>query len=193
MSAPQAQKFQDHYLVLGVEPKSDSDTISKAYQTLAKRFHPENKVTGDKEKYKAVTEAYETLADPNSRAAFDSLRNSNVVDTTPPTFSGRGFFDSFGYENARRRALLCVMYDRRRLKPFTPSLSLRQLEAIIDMPTEDLNFAIWYLKQRGFMISDDKSSLLITIEGMDYLERNLPTYNEIEKLLRPADQVVSAD
>ena len=36
---------------------------------------------------------------------------------------------------------LCVLYDRRRSKPFTPSLSMRHIEAIFNATTQELNFA----------------------------------------------------
>jgi curved DNA-binding protein CbpA len=184
MSAPRPQQYQDHYAVLGVEPKSDSETISKAYQALARRFHANNRDTGDKEKFRAVTEAYETLANPASREAFDNLRTANTVDTRAPEFSGPDFFTSFGGETMRRMAILCVLYDRRRLKPSTPSLTQRQMEAIVEISPEVLSFAVWYLKQRSFVMSDDKSGLLITIAGMEYLEQNLPAYADIERFLK---------
>jgi hypothetical protein len=47
MSSPLAGKFQDHYLILNVEPKSDSEAIQAAYTKLAQKFHPNNLETGD--------------------------------------------------------------------------------------------------------------------------------------------------
>jgi len=64
------------------------------------------------------------------------------------------------------------------------SLSLRQLETIVDIPSDDLGFAIWYLKHRGFLMSDDKSCTQITTEGMEYLEGHLPAYADIAPFLR---------
>jgi hypothetical protein len=85
-----------------------------------------------------------------------------------------------------RGALLSVLYDRRRSKPFTPALSMRQLESILDASVEAMNFALWYLKQRGFVGSDDKSSLLITVAGMDFLEHNRPNPEEVMPFIRPS-------
>jgi curved DNA-binding protein CbpA len=184
MSSARPQQYHDHYAVLGVDPKADSETIARAYQSLAQRFHPSNRETGDKDKFAYVNEAYETLANPASREAFNSLRAANTVDTSPPEFSGANFFDTFGGETMRRMAILCVLYDRRRQKPSTPSLSQRQLEAIVEISPDDLGFAVWYLKQRGLAMSDDKSSMQITIAGMEFLEKNLPTYADIERFLK---------
>jgi len=46
---------------------------------------------------------------------------------------------------------------------------------MLDATIEELSFALWYLKQRSFVASDDKSSLQITVEGMDFLENNRPS------------------
>ncbi len=41
-------------------------------------------------------------------------------------------------------------------------------------PLAELGSALWYLKQRGLAASDDKSSLQITVDGMDFLESKQP-------------------
>ncbi len=56
---------------------------------------------------------------------------------------------------------------------------------MLETTTEGLNFALWYLKQRNLASSDDKSNLLITVEGMDYLESNPPTPEAVMPLLKP--------
>jgi hypothetical protein len=40
------------------------------------------------------------------------------------------------------------------------------------------------LKQRGLVINDDKSSLEITVDGMDYLERNHPSVEAVMPLIK---------
>ena len=55
---------------------------------------------------------------------------------------------------------------------------------MLETTSEGLNFALWYLKQRSLVTSDDKSNLLITVEGMDYLETNPPTPEMIMPLVR---------
>lgn len=186
MSTPLAGKFQDHYVVLGVDPKADSDTIHKAYSALAAKYHPNNPSSGDKDKFAAVTLAYEVLADPAARKAFDSIRSGPEPETAP-RFSGEKFFESISQEANRRFALLCLLYDRRQQKPFSPSLAMRQIEAMLTPTTEELTFTIWYLKQRGYIKSDDKSSLQITVDGMDYLEKNMPSIATIQPFLKLAE------
>ena len=55
---------------------------------------------------------------------------------------------------------------------------------MLQSTSEGLSFALWYLKQRSLVASDDKSNLLITVEGMDYLETNPPTPEMVMPLIR---------
>ena len=174
MSAPLAGKFQDHYEVLGVDPKADAETIQQAYAELAKKFHPGNPSSGDAEVFEAVNMAYEVLSDPAQRHAFDNLKGTGE-DLTCPKFSGLEFFNSLGREAGLRSALLCILYDRRRSKPLKPGMPMRYVEAMLAASLDELFFVLWYLKQRGWVASDDKSNVLITVQGMDYLESNQPT------------------
>jgi curved DNA-binding protein CbpA len=185
MSAPLAGKFQDHYAVLGVEPKADSETIQKAYSKLAQKYHPNNAETGDAELFEAVNSAYETLADPELRSVFDRVKGVGSEEGGP-SFSGVGFFDALGREAVRRAAILCVLYDRRLTKPNAPSLSMRHLEIIVDATATELSSALWYLKQRVLAASDDKSSLQITVDGMDFLETKRPSPEDVMVFIKPA-------
>ncbi len=184
MSTPIAAKFQDHYEVLGIEPKADSDAIQHAYAELAQKFHPNNPDTGDQEAFEATNIAYEVLSDPAQRHAFDKLKGV-AEDLSCPKFSGLGFFNSLGREAGLRAALLCILYDRRRNKPLKPGLPMRYVEAMLAASVEELFFVLWYAKQRGWVASDDKSNLLITVQGMDYLESNPPTAALVMPYIKP--------
>ncbi|MCC6590080.1 MAG: DnaJ domain-containing protein [Bryobacterales bacterium] len=183
MSSASAGKFQDHYVVLGIDPKSDTEAIHSAYADLAKKFHPNTKITGDKEKFQAVNQAYEVLMDASARAAFDAIR-SGPQDEGAPTFSGRAFFEGLQRFSACRNSILSVLYDRRYKKPRTPGLSMRQMEAMLAAESEEIQLAVWYLKQKSYVYSDDRSNLNITVQGMDALEENPPALETIEKLMK---------
>jgi curved DNA-binding protein CbpA len=191
MSAPLAGKFQDHYAVLEIEPKADSETIQRAYAKLAQKYHPNNAVTGSAELFEAVNSAYETLSDPELRGIFDKVKGVGQ-DQGGPKFSGLEFFDALGREALRRAAILCVLYDRRLNKPNAPSLSMRHLELIVEATAAELASALWYLKQRGLAASDDKSSLQITVDGMDFLESKRPVPEDVMTFIKesaiPASQ-----
>jgi curved DNA-binding protein CbpA len=183
MSSSPAGKFQDHYLVLGVEASADSETIQRAYTKLAARYHTHSKDTADPDKFQAVTQAYEVLSDPAARATFDSVR-SGPAKEPPPQFSGAEFFTALAGEMARRQCILCLLYDRRRTRPLTPSLSARTIESMMKATQEEIQFSLWYLKQRGLAVSDDKSNVQISVQGMEHLERELPAPDSILSLLK---------
>lgn len=184
MSSAAAGKFQDHYEVLGVEHKANTDAIQVAYTRLAEKYHPKTGDVPNPEKYESVTLAFEVLSDPELRLEFNKLKGIGEEDR--PKFSGASFFEAYKRDTYLRMGLLCVLYDRRRSKPFTPSLSMRHLEAIFSASTQELNFALWYLKQRDLVTADDKSSLQISVEGMDYLEANPPAPELVMPMLKPS-------
>lgn len=116
---------------------------------------------------------------------FDSLKGI-ADDLNCPKFSGLEFFDSLGRETGLCAALLCILYDRRRSKPLKPGLPMRYVEAMLAADIEELFFVLWYLKQRGWVSSDDKSNLLITVQGMDFLESNRPSAALVMPYIKPS-------
>ena len=79
-------KYKDYYGVMGVDRKAGAEEIKQAYRKLARKYHPDvSKEPGAEEKFKEVGEAYETLKDPEKRAAYDRLgRHSPGQDFRPP-------------------------------------------------------------------------------------------------------------
>jgi molecular chaperone DnaJ len=81
---------QDLYALLGVPRDADADTIKKAYRRLARQLHPDvNPDPTTQERFKEVSHAYEVLADPQKRAAYD--RGGDVF----AGFGGQGAGFSF--------------------------------------------------------------------------------------------------
>lgn len=64
---------RDYYEVLGVARSASDDDIKRAYRRLALKWHPD-KNPGDaaaEERFKEAAEAYQVLADENTRARYD--------------------------------------------------------------------------------------------------------------------------
>ncbi|HTT07640.1 MAG TPA: DnaJ C-terminal domain-containing protein [Gammaproteobacteria bacterium] len=89
-------KYKDYYAIMGVERDASAEAIKKAYRKLARKYHPDvSKEAGAEEKFKEVSEAYETLKDPEKRAAYDQLgRHRAGEDFRPPPDWGGRFGDS---------------------------------------------------------------------------------------------------
>lgn len=63
---------KDFYRVLGIPRDANAEQIKKRFIELAKKYHPD--VSNDKEaetKFRDVSEAYETLSDPQKRDLYD--------------------------------------------------------------------------------------------------------------------------
>ena len=61
-----------YYDELGVQKGASMDEIKRAYKKLAIKNHPDK--GGDPEKFKKISEAYETLSDPEKRENYDNPR-----------------------------------------------------------------------------------------------------------------------
>ncbi len=80
----------DYYALLGVEPDATTAQIKSAYRKLAKQYHPDvNNSSDAAERFREITEAYDTLTDPDRRRRYDRLHGTGAP---PPaeTTSGPG-------------------------------------------------------------------------------------------------------
>ena len=92
---------RDYYEVLGVPKNASDEEIKKAYRKQAMKHHPDRN-QGDaakvaEEKFKESKEAYEMLADPQKRAAYDQHGHAGVDPNMRGGGEGHaGFAEAFG-------------------------------------------------------------------------------------------------
>lgn len=87
---------RDYYEVLGVSKDAPADEIKKAYRKLALKYHPDRNPDNNEavEKFKEATEAYEVLADPKKRQAYDQFGFSGIDGFGEGAGPGAGGFNS---------------------------------------------------------------------------------------------------
>src|SRR5215831_8431760 len=78
----------DYYALLGVPPDASPAQIKSAYRKLAKQYHPDiNNSSDAAEKFREITEAYDTQIDPDRRRRYDRLHGTRT-GTSDGTRSG---------------------------------------------------------------------------------------------------------
>ena len=106
-------KIKDFYKELGVSEDASKDEIKKAYKNLAKKCHPDTNPTNKKEseeKFKNITEAYETLSNDSKRQQYDMLKKSGYSGMGDGNFNGYGN----GTGNSNFEDILNNMFSRQR-------------------------------------------------------------------------------
>ncbi len=168
----------DYYETLQISANAEPETIHRVFRLLAQRFHPDNKESGNEDRFRALTEAYQVLSDPERRAQYDAV-HQQVYRERWKIIEGSNDEGDLRSEQIVRLTMLELLYTRRRTEPGQPGLPMLDLEALMGRPREHLEFSVWYLTQKRFVQRADDSSLTITAEGVDYLENNtegtLPT------------------
>ena len=70
---------RDYYEVLGVSRNADDATIKKAFRRLARELHPDVSSEAEAEaRFREVTEAYEVLANSETRALYDRYGHAGL-------------------------------------------------------------------------------------------------------------------
>jgi curved DNA-binding protein CbpA len=165
-------ELQDHYETLQVSKNADTDTIQRVFRLLAQRYHPDNQETGSEEQFRQIHEAYLVLNDPEKRAKYDIRHETFRQERWKFVAHGSPDDNDFGLEQHTRFVVLEILYSRRRTDPNRPAISQRELVELTGRPREHLEFTLWYLSQRKMVSRDDQSSLIITADGVDFVEQN---------------------
>ena len=58
---------KDYYETLGIDKSASTQDVKSAFRKLAKKYHPDNKETGDEAKFKEISEAYQVLSDEQKK------------------------------------------------------------------------------------------------------------------------------
>jgi curved DNA-binding protein len=163
------QPFVDYYETMQISPNADLDTIHRVYRILAQRLHPDNSETGDGELFRALTEAYQTLSDPEKRAVFD-IEHRTTRRLTWKIFDQTTSAHGVEAERRKRAGILALLYRKRVAQPDQPAMNLKEFEELLGVPKEHLEFTLWFLKEGQYVTRSDNGRHSITLKGVELAE-----------------------
>lgn len=181
---------EDLYDLLQISAKADTDMIHRVYRLMAQRYHPDNKETGDAAMFRRVLEAYRTLSDPEKRAAYDS-GYQKVQRNRWRVFDQGSAVEGAQAQKAKRDGILGLLYTKRLTTPDTPAMNAMELEDLLGIAREHLEFPLWYLKENGLIQRGDNGRFTITVKGVDVAEASGSAWQRADRLLPAAAAPVS--
>src|SRR5438093_36837 len=158
--------FQDYYEILQLSPKADQETIDRVYRILVKRYHPDNQETGERDKFDEVVEAYRTLSDPETRQPYD-LHYEHHRSEVLGLFKEASNTDAFDGDRRTFDTILSLLYVSRRRDALRGGLGVVQMERMLERTAEQLEFHLWYLREKGWVERLDNGLMAITANGVD--------------------------
>src|SRR5690242_9235061 len=176
----------DYYEVLQVSDAAEPETINRVYRIFAQRYHPDNRETGNEARFREITEAYQTLSNPEKRAQYDATNQHRRRDRWRLVSEGATSENNFELEQAVRLTVLEALYTKRRIEPHDPGIYLRALERMAGRPREHTAHTICIVNQKQ-LISSDEARMYLTADGAEYLEESYRS-NIQRKRLQSANQ-----
>ncbi|PZF77579.1 J domain-containing protein [Aestuariivirga litoralis] len=164
----EASSFVDYYKIMGVKPDVASADLERRFHRLAKRYHPDNPQTGNRERFDLLIEAHNMLKDASRRSQYDILYKQVVGSNQPFGNDGNGS-DTVGQDVDIQSKLLSVFYNRRRHNIRDPGVPEVELERIFGCKIENLEFHLWYLKAKRWIERLENGMFSITVEGIDHI------------------------
>ena len=121
-------RLPDYYESLQISVNAEPDTVHRVFRLLAQRFHPDNQETGDIAQFKAISEAYGVLSDPEQRARYDLHHQEIRRDRLRLVDAGNEVQGRFQVEQLVRLTVLEALYAQRKLEPNNPGIFDLDLE-----------------------------------------------------------------
>ena len=182
---PPSSDEPDYYQVLQVSRTADVETIRRIFHVLAQRYHPDNRETGNQDKFRQVVEAHSVLSDPEKRAAHDVfLAGEDKVRYK--IFESLENTEGVQAEVRKRQGILRLLYAKRLTDTQQPSMRGRDFVEMLACPLEHLEFALWMLREQRFIYRSDSNHFEITAQGVEAFEADQKDYGKKALIALPA-------
>jgi curved DNA-binding protein len=159
-------QIPDHYEILQVSPRADLETIERVFRHLAKRYHPDNRDSGDSDVFSQIVEANRVLTDPEQRARYD-IAYEQLKAAQWRIFDQETTRNEIAADSRIRNAILALLYVARRNDSANPGVGAVQLERTLGCPESLMGFHLWYLREQGLLKRDEDGGFAITAAGVD--------------------------
>lgn len=169
-------EFVDYYETLELSPNANSATIERVFRFLAEKNRPNPAASGHTLVFTQVVDAFNTLGDPAKRAAYDVAYNReknapNPIVASPivagPIVAGA---DVASDDIRDRYRILSILYAQRRRDMNKPGIGGANLELLVEMPPELLNFHMWYFREKGWVGREESGQISISAAGVEKIE-----------------------
>src|SRR5215212_6495264 len=134
----------DHYEVLQLSPHADQETVERVFRHLAHRYHPDNRDSGNADRFTELVDAYRVLSDVEKRAQYDA-KYEGVRETRWRIFGQESATDEIASDARIRQATLSILYVARRNSSDEPGVGIVELERLLSCPEQVMRFQMWYM------------------------------------------------
>jgi hypothetical protein len=161
--------FIDYYEFLMISPTADRQMVEWAARLMLARYDPQKSKTPDEKKCEQVKEAFRTLADPKKRASYDAelgKKKPSASINVDADITSQDVADS----QTMRQAIMMFLYQAMMRTPREPDVGRTDLARLLGVTPQDLEFALWFLREKDLIIATQAGSYAVTILGAEWVE-----------------------
>lgn len=185
-------EFVDYYDFLMVSPRADKAMLEWAVRLMLTRYGPKTPETADAAKYETTKLAYRALIDPVKREEYDQLWVKHKGQPSPATAVKRerrttsirpgnrslekicveleATEEDVRLQLRLRQAVLSALYDALITDPRNPERGRNEIAKAIHCRVDDLEFPVWFLRERGLIKTSNAGDYSITSDGVQWVE-----------------------
>ncbi len=162
-------RLVNYYDFLMISSNADLKMLEAAVRVMLARYNPKNPETGDEQSFELVKRAYLTLSDPHHRATYDKGLTEQSLNG-PRDVSDSITLDVVQTEKKKRQGVIALLYQRMMANSHDPGMSTPQIEDVLGLEHEDMQFAYWVLREQGLIVRTTNGNFSISVQGVLWAE-----------------------